>query len=254
MNKVLRISKIVIGVAMYVVFLLLMGQHLIYGSDHEWLGLTLFVLFFVHTALNYRWYLALFKGKYTPVRILQTAVDVLLLAAMILCIYSSMKISGTVFEWMDLSGTALGRKLHLITTAWSFVLMSCHVGLHWSSVVALGRKIRMPAKAKNVVTWILRVLVIAVSAFGVYIFIGRKFYEEMFLLTMYKWYNYNTHVFPYLIQSAAMSAVFIALFYYVKKAMLSLFAKKPRCRAGEQATDPSVPQETGSPAKDEENA
>ena len=43
----------------------------------------MFVLFIFHHLLNRNWYSNLFRGKYTPLRILQTAADVLLLAAMI---------------------------------------------------------------------------------------------------------------------------------------------------------------------------
>lgn len=89
---------------MYAIFLLLMGQHLLSGAVHEWLGISLFVLFITHNVLNYRFYTTLFKGKYSVIRIVQTIINLLLLTAMLLCIASSMMISGTVFKWMNLSG------------------------------------------------------------------------------------------------------------------------------------------------------
>ena len=89
-------------------------------------------------------------------------------------------ISGTVFKWMNLSGAGVGRKIHLITTAWSFILMSLYLGLHWSSFVALGKRIKINKTAKTVLVWFLRAVVLALVAFGVYVFITRRFYEEMF--------------------------------------------------------------------------
>lgn len=207
---------------MYVVFLLLMGQHLLSGAAHEWLGTSLFVLFITHTALNYRFYATLFKGKYPPVRIVQTIIDLLLLAAMILCIVSSMMISGTVFKWMNLSGAGVGREIHLISTAWSFILMSLHLGLHWSSFVALGKRIEINRSAKTVLVWILRAVALALVAFGVYVFITRRFYEEIFLLASFKFFDYDKHVLLYTAESFSLSTVFVVIAYYMKKIFLKV--------------------------------
>ena len=216
MKKAIKFVRIVIDAAMYVVFLLLMGQHLLSGAAHEWLGLSLFVLFVTHNVLNYRFYTTLFRGKYKPLRIAQTVIDLLLLAAMILCIVSSMMISGTVFKWMNLSGAGVGREIHLISTAWSFILMSLHLGLQWSSFVALGKRIEINRSAKTVLVWILRAVVLALVAFGVYVFITRRFYEEMFLLTSFKFFDYDKHVLLYTAESFSLSTVFVAIAYYAK--------------------------------------
>ena len=62
------IFKRSIDIVMYVLFLLLMGQCVLRGAAHEWLGIAVGVLFVLHNVLNYRWYKALFKGKYTALR------------------------------------------------------------------------------------------------------------------------------------------------------------------------------------------
>lgn len=64
--KPIKIIKIIVDVLMYVLFLLLMGQHLASGALHEWLGAGLFVCFIVHNVLNYKWYKASFthQGEY----------------------------------------------------------------------------------------------------------------------------------------------------------------------------------------------
>ena len=223
MSKI-RIIKIIIDLSMYVLFLLLMEEHLIPNGTHEWLGISLFLLFILHNALNYKWYGALFKGKYTAMRIVQTAVNFLLMIAMIGCIVSAMLISGTVFAWMNLSGTEFGRHLHMISTAWVFILMSIHLGLHFSAFVAMAGKIKMPPLAKTIIKWILRVVVLCISIFGLYIFIQRAFYEELFLLTAFKFFDYEKSAFVYLIETAAMSILFVSITYYLKK--LGILAKR----------------------------
>lgn len=82
------IIKILLDAAMFVLFLLLMERHLIPGAQHEWLGISVGVLFLVHNAFNCKWYAALFKGKYGALRIVQTAVNFLLWIAMLGCMIS----------------------------------------------------------------------------------------------------------------------------------------------------------------------
>ena len=224
--KKTRIIKIIVDLAMYILFLLLMEEHLIPDGMHEWLGISLFALFIVHNALNYKWYAVLFKGRYTALRIVQTAVNFLLMIAMIGCIASSMLISGTVFAWMNTGGADFGRRLHMISTAWAFVLMSIHLGMHFSSFVGMARKIEMPNTAKVIIKWILRAVVLGISIFGVVVFVQRAFYEELFLLTAFKFFNYEKTAFVYLLETAAMSILFVSLTYYLKK--LGLIIRKKR--------------------------
>ena len=215
--KPIRIIKIIVDLAMYILFLLLMEEHLIPDGTHEWLGISLFVLFIAHNALNYKWYVVLFKGRYTASRIVQTAVNFLLLIAMIGCIVSSILISGTVFAWMNASGADFGRRLHMISTAWAFVLMSVHLGLHFAMFVGMARKVNMPPLAKTIIKWVLRVVVLGISAFGIYVFIQRAFYEELFLLTAFKFFDYEKTAFVYLLETTAMSILFVSVTYYIKK-------------------------------------
>ena len=57
-----RIAKPVTDAAMFVLFLLVMGEAKLPGAAHEWLGIALFALFLFHAALNIRWYARSFAG------------------------------------------------------------------------------------------------------------------------------------------------------------------------------------------------
>ena len=225
-SVVKKIIKIMVDAAMFVLFLLLMEYHLLPSVAHEWLGISVFVLFIAHNALNYKWYAVLFKGKYTAIRIVQTVVDFLLLVAIIGCIVSGVLISSMVFAWMNISGAMAGRTIHLIATSWTFILMSVHLGLHWAVFVGMTKRIKMPELAATIIKWILRVVVLAVGIYGIVVFVQRAFYEELFLLTEFKQFNYDISAFAYLLQTLAMSATFVSASYYLKK--LELFIKKRR--------------------------
>ena len=185
---------------MYLLFALLMGQHLLAGAVHEYLGAGLFVCFFAHCAFNYRWYKGLFKGKYTLRRSIWTAVNLLLLISFVVCILSSFMISGVVFRNIRLAGMmAAGRKLHMVSTAWSFVLMSIHLGFH----------IRPPKQKIQKVCFY--VIMSAASVIGIYTFLVRKFYEELFLLSEFKWFDYDKSLTGYVFETICISLCFAML-------------------------------------------
>lgn len=67
------IAKICVDTAMTVMLLFLMAYEMIGQAAHEWLGISIFVLFVIHHVLNRKWCSSLLKGRYTLFRIWQTA-------------------------------------------------------------------------------------------------------------------------------------------------------------------------------------
>ena len=205
-----RTVKIIIDIAMYLIFVALMQEHLWSDGLHEWLGITLFVLFIAHNILNFGWYQSLFKGKYKAPRIVLAVVNISLLAAMLCCIISSVLVSGRVFAFLNLGGARFGRMLHLVTTAWAFVLMSLHLGLHFSPLANRLKK-------RKALLWAGQIMIILLAAYGIYVFIGRAFYEELFYLTEFKFFDPNKSATAYFFETIAMSSAFAGFAYYGKK-------------------------------------
>ncbi|MBQ9247514.1 MAG: hypothetical protein IJ171_02895, partial [Ruminococcus sp.] len=63
--------KRVLDVALTVTLLLLMAFQVTEQLAHEWLGITMVVLTVVHQVLNRKFYAAIFKGRYSPLRVFQ---------------------------------------------------------------------------------------------------------------------------------------------------------------------------------------
>lgn len=221
------IMKICVDVVMYLLFLLLMGQYLLRAAPHEWLGITAGVFFILHNVLHYKWYKAIFKGRYNAIRIVHTVVNILLLLAVFGCILSGVFASQYIFSVGNGSTIELGRFLHLVTTAWAFILMSVHLGLHWTKFMGMAKKIPMNPKVKTALCRFFQVLVLALCIYGVYLFIDRRFWEELFHLIDYqKEYDDSKTFSVYLIESTIFSAFFVAITYYAKK--ITLHKKQPR--------------------------
>lgn len=125
------VIKITADIVMTLALLFLMGYQLWGEAAHEWVGAAMFVLFIFHHILNFGFCKNIFKGKYTPVRILRTITDFLVLVDMIMLMYSGIVMSRHVFAFLPIeSGMALARRLHILGSYWGFALMSLHLGLH----------------------------------------------------------------------------------------------------------------------------
>lgn len=216
--KVKVILKRSIDAVMYILFLLLMGEYVLRGAVHEWMGISLGILFIVHNLLNYKWYKTLLKGKFNAVRTVQLVINILLLAAMLFCMISGILISQHIFAVGNGETIEFGRHLHLVSTAWAFVLMNFHLGLHWSMLSSVSKKICGNENVKKAIHIICCVFTAALFVYGVYQFADRRFWEELFNLIDYqKEYDYSKTLFAYFIESVVMSVPFIATAHYGNK-------------------------------------
>ena len=91
--------KICVDFLMTGLLLCLMAYQIIGQELHEWFGAGMLVLFLLHNALNAKWYGHLFKGKYTPLRIVQTIVNLGVLTTMLCLGFSGIVLSRHVFSF-----------------------------------------------------------------------------------------------------------------------------------------------------------
>ena len=130
----------IVDLAMTVLLFCLMAYLLVGETAHEWMGVTMFCLVILHHVLNWNWHRHLIKGRYTPLRILQTGIDVLILLSMIGLMVSGIVMSREVFDFLPISGgMGFARSLHMLASDWGFLFMSLHLGLHWSMMMGMMR-------------------------------------------------------------------------------------------------------------------
>ena len=111
---------------MTVLLLFLMGYQFWGETAHEWAGTLMLLLFIAHHILNAGWYKNIFRGRYTPIRIIMTVINLALLVAMLCLMGSGIMMSRHVFSFsfcQQRMGTA--RLVHMAACYWGFVLMSC---------------------------------------------------------------------------------------------------------------------------------
>lgn len=211
---ILRISA---DLAMTVILLLLMIYELVGQAAHEWLGIAMFLLFVTHHVLNRRWLKALFRGKYTPMRILQTVTAALVLLAMVGSAVSGIMLSQYVFTFLPFSGgTAFARSLHMICGYWGFVLMSIHLGLHWGMLSGVfSKRIHLPKAA----VICLETIAGAAAAYGVYAFIKRSLPGYMLLQNRFVFFDHGEPLALFLADYIAIMVTFAVVGHFAMKLM-----------------------------------
>lgn len=212
---------------MTVALLFLMTYHMLGDAFHEWVGAGMLVLFLLHHILNFKWSSAIFRGKYTAYRILQTALVLAILLTMLGSLVSGIILSRHVFTFLGIDGgRSFARTLHLVCAYWNLVLLSFHLGLHWNSMMAMAK--RASGKPSATRTWVLRVLAFLVAGYGVFAFLRRDIVSYMTLQTQFVFFNYEEPLFLLLADYLAIMGLFVFMGHYVATALRGLGKKQSR--------------------------
>ena len=80
----LKRFKHILDLLLGIGLLLLMSYQVTGEAGHEWTGISMTILMLLHQAVNARWYAALFRGRYSPLRAVQTLINMALLLCFLL--------------------------------------------------------------------------------------------------------------------------------------------------------------------------
>ena len=192
---------------------LLMAYSLVGETAHEYLGIGMSLLFVAHHILNVAWWKHLLRGKYTPLRILGTAIDLALVVIMLALPISGMILSRYVFRFLHLGGAATARTVHLLASYWGLVLMSFHAGMHGNRIMEVFRKITTTQQTSKIRTWSLRMIIVLLAICGLYTYIKNKIGLYLFLRTQFVFVDFSQPVVWSLIDYLLVSILFIVLGY-----------------------------------------
>ena len=201
----------VIDILMTLTLMLSMSMQITEQVGHEYLGISMFVLFLIHQFLNRRWYGALLKGKYTATRAFSTLINFALLFSFTMTAFSGIIMSENFPELNIDSLYSFARTAHLSLSYSSFVLMGLHLGLHWG-MIAGKIKSRWPV-----------FLAILISLYGGYkFFISEKIHEYIFLINEFAFIDYDKNLFLVLLDNISMFAFWTCAGYYVSKILAKI--------------------------------
>lgn len=224
--KLTRNLKMPVDIAMTVLLLLQMGYHLWGERTHEWTGAALFLLFILHHLLNRGWYKSLFKGRYPPARVLLTAVDLLVFAAMAARLYSGITLSRYLFRALPLyRGMALARRLHILGAYWGYLFIGLHLGLHWGTVLKMAKK-RFPALGRAH-PLVFSAAGLLAAGCGLFVLLKRNLADNLFLRTEFVFLDYGESRLLFLLDYLALMALCVFVSYFLMKGLQRPERKKP---------------------------
>lgn len=217
--KTNTIIKRVIDIALTVTLLLLMAFQVTEQLAHEWLGVTMFALTIVHQILNRKYYAAIFKGRYNPLRVFQLIVNLLLLLTFVCTALSGMMMSRFATPFMNgILPSSLVRQGHLALSHWSFVLMGMHLGLHFGI---------MTAKLKNkMIRIILGIVMTGISVYGFYLFFRSDILNYMLFKNPFAFLDYTKPWWLVLLENLAMLLAWAFTAYLLSLGLKKLSHKK----------------------------
>ena len=153
----------------------------------------------------------MFKGKQTPARIVNTALNIILFAVMILLPVSGIVMSKHLYTFLPTDGlSAIARTAHLLLSYWGFALMSLHLGLH--ADIWLNR-----LKKKKAAFTVFAVIITLIAVFGVYAFITNRQYEYMLLQTQFVFFDFDKPLILKLGENLSIIAFFAWIGYWLKE-------------------------------------
>ena len=213
------VVKRIIDVALTVILLLLMAFQVTEQLAHEWLGVTMFALTIVHQILNRKYYAAIFKGKYHPLRVFQLIVNTLLLLSFVCTALSGMMMSRFATPFMNgILPSSIVRQGHLALSHWSFVLMGLHFGIITSKLKNIAAKI------------ILGIVMTGISVYGLYLFFRSGMLNYMLFKNPFAFLDYSKAWWLVILENLAMLLAWGFAAY-----LLSLFLKSIKKKENRKA-------------------
>ncbi len=221
------ILKILVDALMTLALLFLIGYQFWGDVVHEWAGACMFLLFIAHHILNGSWYKNLFRGKYSPFRIFQLIVDLLVFLAMIGLMVSGIMLSNHVFGYLNIQGgTSFARLLHMAASHWGFVLMALHLGLHWGMFLGMARRALKLRQASRLRKVLLPILGMGIAVYGLTVFMQRGLLTYMLLQTQFVFLDFSEPIPLFYLDYLAMMGTFVFLAYYASKLLRKLPGEK----------------------------
>lgn len=217
------LCRISIDALMTLMLMFLMGYHLWGDFAHEWMGSGMFLLFIVHHLLNLGWHRRLFAGRYTPMRCFQTFLVALLFFAMLAQMYSGIVMSSHVFGFLPIKGgMALARRLHILGSHWGFLLMSMHLGLHWSMILGMAGRGFGLASPSIAYKRFLSGISLGIAVYGAYVFIKRDFLTYLFLRSEFVFLDYGESRLLFYLDYFALLGLWMFVAHYLSRLLKSL--------------------------------
>ena len=189
------------------------------NTVHELVGTFMFLLIIVHNIFNRRRYGPIARGRREARGLINIAITLSLLIAMLALLITSLMISRKLFGFLSLNGGFTARQIHTLAAYWALVIVSIHLGLRWSMIMSAMRSASGIAMKSLPRTAIMRVIAVAIAACGVQnsfeMGIGSKLAAH---ITMDFW-DFTESSLGFFVRLISIAGLYVFLAHYTMKWM-----------------------------------
>ena len=185
------------------------------------------VLFVLHHIWNRAWYKSIGRGRPSPYRAVQTALNLLLFAVVLGMLLSGLILSQHILDFLHLQrGETIARTFHLPLSYWGFLLMSLHLGLHWSGIMnTVRRRLHIQSASRNRVL-LLRLLAAVLVGYGLYAFAHYRFSDYLLLRTHFIFFAPDQTATRFVVDHLAVMGLFACAAHYGGMGLRRFFRQK----------------------------
>lgn len=192
--------------------------------SHEVIGTAMFVLLILHNVFNRWWYSALPKTRRAAKSLVTLVLNFTLLATMVTLLTTSVLISQSLFRDLAFGG-ATARDIHILAAYWALVIVSIHLGLHWSIVMNTLRGLLVIRQSSWPLQALMRAAAVAVAAYGVLSSLENGIGSKLILVPTMQFWDFNENTIGFFIQHASIVGLFAVVAHYL---MIALPSRKKR--------------------------
>lgn len=198
----------------------------------------MFALLFLHNAFNRRWYGTL-PNTWRGAKPLVTAVlNLTLLVAIVTLLTTSVLISQSLFGFLAFGG-ATALQIHVLAAYWALVIISIHLGLHWSIVMNVVRSLVGIRQHSAVRTLFLRLVALGVAAHGLYSSLEVDIGSKLFLVPTMQFWDFSEDTLGFFLHHASIVGLYACVGHYVMVALQAWIKHSRAMRY--QASDAAAP-------------
>lgn len=134
---------------------------------------------------------------------------------------SGVILSRHVLSFLPINGgCAFARNLHMISAYWGFVLMSLHLGFHWSMMLGMAGKLMK--RPPEIWKWIARGIAVLIAGYGVYVFSKRDIGSYMLLKNQFVFFDFEEPLLLFQLDYIAIMGLFVAAGHYMAEILKKL--------------------------------
>ncbi len=181
---------------------------------HEVIGSTMFALVIVHNLLHRRWYAAIPRTARHPRARLNLVVTLVLLAAMLTLLVTSVLISNTLFAFLSLELNFTTRQLHVFAAYLVVIVVGIHLGFRWPTILnAVRHRLKLTARAAWSILGV-RLVALATALQGIDSSFELAIGTKLMLEPSMDWWDFEASVAGFFLHIVAVMSLYATVTYY----------------------------------------